>query len=165
MESEPVLISQELKEMYEADQEDRKNWRTSETNWEVVKPRDNARLKRVEKLYSQGLLKNADDIYHAAMIYQHGDKPEHYKKAMELSKKAGGLGHPDGKTFSALAEDRYLLEIGKAQIWGTQFTRENFNEQWRLKEPFDRDARTDEERKEMGLISVDQELRDLNSKN
>lgn len=164
MEQEPRNISEELKNMYEADQEDRKSWRTGGTDWEVVKPRDNSRMKRVEELYSQGLLKTADDMYYAAMIYQHGDKPEHYEKAMELSRQAGKFGHPDGKRFSALAEDRYLLSIGKPQIWGTQFMRKNADEQWKIREPFDRMAKTHEERKEMGLVDVEERLKDLNSR-
>ncbi len=164
MESEPKAISQELKEMYESDQDDRKNWRTGGTNWEIVKPRDEVRLKRVEQLYSQRLLQTVDDLMNAAMIYQHGDKTEHYQKAMELAKRAGELGHSEGKTFSALAEDRYLLAIGKAQVWGTQFTRNAADEPWELKEPFDRVAKTDEERKEMGLTDINEKLKDLNSR-
>ena len=163
MEVEQKSISLELKEMYESDQDDRKDWRTRKTNWAVVGPRDKARLNRVEELYSQRLLRTADDLMNAAMIYQHGDKPEHYRKAMELAQKAGGLGHPEGKKFSALAEDRYLLESGKAQIWGTQFTRHTADEPWKIREPFDRNAKTDKEREEIGLPSPENRLKDLNS--
>lgn len=164
MEEEPKTISQELKEMFESDQDDRKNWRTGGTDWKIVKPRDEARLRRVEELYSNDLLETVDDLMNAAMIYQHGDKPEHYKKAMELARKAVELGHPEGKTFSALAEDRYLLSIGKAQIWGTQFTRHTVGEFWKPTEPFDREAKTDKERKNMGLTDIEEKLRDLNSR-
>ena len=150
--------------MFESDQDDRKDWRTGGTDWKIVKPRDEARLKRVEELYSQGLLEMGDDLMNAAMIYQHGDKSEHYQRAMELSRKAGELGRLDGKTFSALAEDRYLLSIGKAQIWGTQFTRHTVDEPWKPTEPFNREAKTDEERKDMGLTDIEEKLRDLNSR-
>lgn len=149
--------------MYDADQEDRANWRTG-TDWETVRPRDNARLKRIEELYARGLLQTPDDMYNAAMIYQHGDKPEHYLRAMELSRKAGERGHPDGKRFSALAEDRYLLSIGKAQIWGTQFSRKTADGPWRLTEPFESGTKTDAERKEIGLTDIEEKLKDLNSK-
>lgn len=164
MKTEHKPTSLELKEIFEADQDDRKNLRNKETNRETIKLKDEARLKRVEELYANGLLEKADDLMNAAMIYQHGDKPEHYKKAFELANKASGLGHPRGKKFSALAEDRYLLKIGKPQIWGTQFIKHSADGAWMIKEPFDRDAKTDEERKEMDLPNIDESLKEMNSR-
>lgn len=155
-------ISQELKELYKADQEDRENWANGGTDWEVVKPRDEARLKRVTELYGQGLLRTGEDMFYAGMIFQHGNSPESYKIAMELSKKSWELGNPDGKWLYPRAEDRYLQSIGKPQIWGTQYTRHTAEEPWRLIEPFDKEAKTNEEREEMG-IDIEAKLKKLNS--
>ena len=152
-ENSETSVNQELKELCDADQSDRNNWLAGNGNWETVEPRDKARLKRIEELYEQGLVKSAEDMLHAALIFQHGDSPEHYRRAMELSKKSMEMGNEEGKILYPKAEDRYLLSIGKPQVWGTQYRKRvggSFDDV-ELVEPFDREAKTDEERKEFGI--------------
>ena len=160
IESEPVENNRELEEIYEADQKDRENWRNG-VKWEAVKPRDDARRARIRELSVKGLLKTAGDYFHAAMIFQHGNKPEDFEIAMSLVKKSMKLGSEDGKQLLPKAEDRYLLSIGKAQIWGTQYAKDGSGKLWKLAEPFDKNAKADEERKEFG-VNLTEKLKELN---
>jgi len=143
-------MKNELKELYKADQQDRQG-AFEDTDWESLRKEDKKRLTRVNEFYKKSLIKTAEDMFYAAMIFQHGRIPKYFKQAMELSKKSWELGSKDGKWLYPRAEDRYLLSLGKAQIWGTQFIKEKINEPWKLQEPFDKSAKTDKERKSMGI--------------
>jgi len=143
-------ISRELKDIYEADQSDRRNWEKEELNWEVIKPRDETRLSRVKELYMNGLLQTSEDLFYGAMIFQHGNSSEDYLRAMELAKKSMELANEEAKYLYPKTEDRYLLSLGKPQIWGTQYIK-NSEGAWELKEPFDSSAKTDEERNKFGI--------------
>jgi hypothetical protein len=65
----------------------------------------------------------ADDYYHAAMVFQHGSEPEHFNMAHEWALRAAELDpdHGNAKWLAAAAEDRYLMNLGKPQKYGTQF--------------------------------------------
>ena len=155
-----VATTEELKIIYEEDQKDREGG-PDNIDWEKLKISDEKRLAKVKELYSQGFIKTSEDMFYAAMIFQHGKTPENLKIAMELAKKSWKLGNSDGKWLYPRAEDRYLLSINKAQIWGTQYIREKSNEPWRLQEPFDKATKTEKERKEMG-IDIEAKLKKLN---
>lgn len=156
-------VSEELLNLFQADQEDRKKLRAEKTDWDEVRPRDEARLKRVKELYEEGLIKTADDMFYTALIFQHGGSSEAYKIAMELTRKAMEMGHESAKKLFPRTEDRYLLSMGKPQIWGTQF-RKNENGRWQLIEPFDRNTVSEEKRKEFG-VDPEKDLKELNSRN
>ncbi len=77
-------------------------------------------------------LQEGADYYHAAVILQHSDKPEHYKLANELCSKAIDLGEKRAKWLYAATFDRYLLNTGeKYQKFGTQYEKGE-NGLWRL---------------------------------
>lgn len=84
---------------------------------------DMERLKAVELIESNGELHTSVDYFNAAIIFQHGNNSSHYLKAHNLSKKAFLMDPAltKAKWLSCASADRYLLSIGKAQIWGTQF--------------------------------------------
>ena len=105
--------NKELAEMVEQDQLDRLQGYIDKSN-------DLARLKRVQELEKNGGLRHPLDYYNAALIYQHGISPQHYLKAHLLSKEALKRDPNLGKArwLSCAAEDRYLLSLGKAQVWG-----------------------------------------------
>jgi tetratricopeptide (TPR) repeat protein len=109
-----------------------------------------ARLKRVKEIVEADEVKTADDFYHAAMVLQHGRDPEDYKLAHELSLKAAELDpeHSSARWLAAAAKDRYLQNIGKPQIYGTQFRKVDGT--WTL-DPIDETAVTDEERAKWGV--------------
>ena len=130
----------EVAALYVEDQADRQPPAGKSIDWKIVQPRDQARQKRVMELYAAGELKTGKDYYHAGMILQHGDKPEDYLLCHELcvaavfkagrSERASWL--PSARWLAAASEDRFLLSIGRAQRFGTQFSGEGENPHWTL---------------------------------
>ena len=90
---------------------------------DFIKQADNeARRHRIEvlQLLQEGKITLAADLYHAAMIYQHGTCADHFKLANELAERAMTLGHQPARWLYAASRDRYLLAIGQPQEFGTQ---------------------------------------------
>jgi hypothetical protein len=115
-------LNAELIQIYADDQADRAgSWET--IDWTVVTPRDQARRKRVDEIIAAGGARAADDYYHAAMVYQHGNAPDEIQRAHDLAVKAVELDpdHDSAKWLAAAAEDRKLMYEGKPQKWGTQY--------------------------------------------
>ena len=138
-------INADLYAIFLADQEDRHG----DIDWTVVAPRDQARREQTRALIDADQLQVADDFVHAAFVFQHGTTPEDFKTAHELAMKAVEL-RPDymrARWIAAASKDRYLLHIGKKQIYGTQY--EKVDGEWVLS-PIDSSAVTDEERKRWG---------------
>jgi len=80
---------------------------------------DRYREARVRQLLYEDKVVTTDDFEAAALIMQHGGDPEDYLLARELALLAA-----TDKSFSSLvglAEDRYLLAIGRKQRLGSQF--------------------------------------------
>lgn len=152
--------SEELARLYEEDQADRKPAAGREIDWALVGPRDQAREKRAKELYTGGLLKTGRDFYHAAMILQHADQPEDYLLCHELCVVAIGKGSrsekaswlPAARWLAAASEDRFLLSIGRAQRFGTQYVAENLSAAWKLEKM--EAGVTDELRKAYGVPSL-----------
>ena len=141
-------INHEMRAIYDADQADRRDGPA--IDWKIVAPRDAARLKRVREMADAGALKQSDDFLHAAFVFQHGEKPEHYLQAHRWSMRAAEL-DPSSRSARWLAcasEDRWLHSIGKPQVWGTQFGPEG------VAQPFDRNAKTDAERSAMAVPTL-----------
>ncbi len=131
-------MNEELRAIYTQDQADR----IGELHPAVLE-RDRARRQRVEDLLVADLVQTAEDYFHAAMVFQHGEQLEDYWKAHELATKAAKLGHNTGRWLSAAAYDRWLVMQGKPQKYGTQYTSEDgINFTLREVDP----ATTDEER-------------------
>jgi hypothetical protein len=119
-------LNAELIQLYDEDQADRAGgWET--IDWTKVTPRDQARRKRVDEIVAAGGAKVADDYYHAAMVYQHGDTGDEIQRAHDLAVEAVELDrdHDAAKWLAAAAEDRKLMYEGKPQKWGTQYKRVN----------------------------------------
>lgn len=112
--------SLELKKLAEQDQEDRKASNIPPEEWSKISKRDAKRRKRVGEIFGEGCFHVGEDYDHAALIYQHGDTPDHFYQAFMWALKASELGVVDAKQFSALAIDRYLNSIGKKQLFGSQ---------------------------------------------
>jgi len=135
-----VKDNQELARLANEDQADRKPKDAKPIDWQVVGPRDEARRKRVMELYLAGELKTGRDYFHAGLILQHGERPEEYLLCHELCVtavfKSGGDEQADwvssAKQLAALSEDRFLLNIGRAQRFGTQYKQDGRNSPWRL---------------------------------
>jgi hypothetical protein len=111
--------SAELKSIAAADQADREN--------NVLKPgaleRDRLRRMRVGEIFGEGCMLNADDFYSGAIVYQHGDRPEHFFQTYVWANRAVELGKDDARIWIALGIDRYLVNSGKKQLFATQFNK------------------------------------------
>ena len=70
---------------------------------------------------SQLQLYTGADNYYAAMILQHGEKPEDYLLAHELCIVAISKREAKAKWLAAATEDRFLMMIGHPQRFATQF--------------------------------------------
>jgi hypothetical protein len=92
----------------------------SPEQWKAIEIGDFAREERVRELLRSDLVLTAEDLDSAALIMQHGQEPEDYLLARELSILScfKGMYH----SLPALAEDRFLTSIGKPQRFGSQFS-------------------------------------------
>jgi hypothetical protein len=147
----------ELTKLYEQDQADRRG--SLDELAPGIERRDAERRERVLELLAQGALRAADDYFHAAMIFQHGDSVADIDRARELALQAIALdpGHQTARWLAAASEDRALMYRGEPQRWGTQFKR--VDGRWRLW-PVDATT-TDEERASRGVPSLaEQEARE-----
>jgi hypothetical protein len=90
-------------------------------DWNAVGLRDSARQKRVKELIAADALATGTDYYHAAMVMQHSSAPDDYLLAHDLCVVAISKGEQRGKWLAAASLDRFLMNIGRAQRFGTQF--------------------------------------------
>lgn len=119
--------SQELAKIVAADQEDRKDWdkKTADEMREVQK-RDTKRRKRIGEIFGEGCFSKAEDYAAAALVYQHGNTPDHFYQTFIWSKRAVDLGDENQKRLMALGIDRYLVNIGQKQLFASQANKPNF---------------------------------------
>lgn len=118
--------NQELKFLCDEDQSDRTPPKGKSIDLAFLGPRDKTRLKQVKQLYTQNLLKTANDYDCAATVLQHGEVPEDFLLAHEFWVVAVSKGKNDRDTLSLVAasEDRFLMNIGRPQRFGTQLRSE-----------------------------------------
>ena len=113
--------SKELSEIVKADQDDRKDmWSKTPEEQLKVTQRDVIRRKRVGEIFGEGCFSKAEDFAAAALVYQHGNVSDHFLQAFMWSKRAVELGDQSQKRLMALAIDRYLVNIGRKQLFGSQ---------------------------------------------
>lgn len=126
-------VNPELEKLYTEDQADRAP-EMGKVDWSVVGKRDEERRKRVLEIMSQGGAKEAADYVHAAMVLQHGQAPEDFEHANQWCLKAGELDpdYPGARWLAAAAKDRYLMNLGKPQLYGTQFKKDPTGGPWYL---------------------------------
>jgi hypothetical protein len=68
------------------------------------------------------------------MVMQHGDTPEDYQRAHQWALRASELSpeHGTARWLAAAAKDRWLMNEGKPQLYGTQFIKKD--DRWVLYE-------------------------------
>jgi hypothetical protein len=125
-------VNPELEHLFKEDQADRAS-DMGKIDWSVVGKRDEERRKRVLQIMSQGGAREAADYVHAAMVFQHGQAPEDFDHANQWCLKAVELDpdYPGARWLAAAAKDRYLMNLGKPQLYGTQFKKDQ-NGPWYL---------------------------------
>ncbi len=87
-------------------------------DWDVVSREDRKRRTEVMGYLSEGKINDANSLYYAAVIFQHGNCPEHYKLANLLAEKAMQMGHNGARWLYAATLDRYHMSLGKPQKFG-----------------------------------------------
>lgn len=152
----------ELRQLFDEDQADRQS---PSPDWKVVGPRDLAREQRVEEILAAGGATVADDYWHAAMVFQHGQTVAQIERARALSLKALELepDHRQARWLAAAALDRKLMYEKKPQKYGTQYTKTSKDGPWELY-TFD-PATTDAERAEWEVPSLETQRRELQQMN
>jgi hypothetical protein len=123
-----ATVQEELAALFRADQEDREgDWgKLSPEEFAAITERDRQRRARVLELVRAERVTTAEDYYHAAMVLQHGEKPEDHLLAHVLATVAAFKGNPKGKWLSAAALDRFLAKSGREQFFGTNFFGSSF---------------------------------------
>jgi hypothetical protein len=157
-------MNEQIKNIYEEDQNDRKIWEETGDSGNV-KEKDELRRQMVQQMIDSGQLEEGADYYHAAMVFQHGDRPEDFLKSNELAKKAIELGEERGKWMFAASYDRYLTNTkAEFQKYGTQYKKDKDADSWYVY-PIDPNT-TDEERAKYNvppLEGIYKILEELNS--
>lgn len=125
-------VSGELARLFAEDQGDRTPQPPSPIDWDVVSPRDSVRLARVKQMCRSQALTTGLDYYHAAMVLQHAHEPDDYLLAHELCVVAVSKGVEPAKWLAAASEDRYLMNIGRPQRFGTQYRIDGTDGKWSL---------------------------------
>ncbi len=150
-------MNKELQSLYEQDQADRRAFeQLDHEQRQQMFQRDRQRRQRVEELIESASLEAPEDYFHAAMVFQHGETLDDYWRAHELAKKGAELGHPTSRWLAAAAYDRWLMNQGKPQKYGTQYVSHG-NEPYRL---WDVDpTTTDEERAAWNVPPLAEALR------
>ena len=137
----------EMTAIFDADQGARKDM--AKINWNVVAAQDETRRLRTKTLLESGKLRSGNDFYHAAFVYQHGDKPTDFLLAHTFAVIAAARGRKDATWIAAATLDRYLQRIGQKQIYGTQFITPNGGST--TQEPYDRTLVSDALRAALGV--------------
>lgn len=112
---EPLRPDDEIAYLYRTDQQDRRSGLIL-----LDSSRDRARLTRIDEMDRAGEITRSMPQYQAAVIYQHGRCPGHFRRAFELAGAAARIGVPGAAGLAAAAEDRWLLSQGREQRHGTQ---------------------------------------------
>lgn len=107
-----------LTALYTADIADRAQG--EKADWATIASNDKARRAQVQALLNTDALSSGEDYMHAAYIFQHGDNAEDHLKAHLLATVAIARGTSAATLIAAASLDRYLLESGRSQIFGTQ---------------------------------------------
>lgn len=149
-------VHPELHRMFTEDQADR---RSQPIDWSAVTPRDEARRSRAAAILAAGEAKEAEDFFHAGILFQHGSEPADYARAEELARRSVEVdpGFDRGRWLIAAAHDRWLHSRGEPQIYGTQF-KKGEDGRWSL-DPIDPGAVTDAEREALGVPPLEESRR------
>ena len=143
----PLTNNQAMTAIFVADQAARDH--PAAIDWRVLWPADKARRAQTQALLDAGKLSSADDFYHAAYVYQHGDEAEDCLKAHALAVVAIARGKQEATWIAAATLDRYLQRIGQPQVYGTQFQHPS-GQKW-TQEPYRRDLLSDAVRQASGV--------------
>ena len=150
----PSEDSPELARLYDEDQADRMPGNGKAIDWSVVGPRDKKRRDRIYELYEKGEIRTGKDYHRAAMVLQHALNPDEFLLAHEFCVVALCKGERDARWLAAATEDRFLMNIGRPQRFGTQYRSSGLDDRLKLYEVGK--GVTDGLRRELGVPSLAQ---------
>ncbi|RZJ18367.1 MAG: hypothetical protein EON91_05645 [Brevundimonas sp.] len=122
------------------------------TNDALREAADTARRQQLRALVDRGALKTADDYLFASVVFQHGFGDD-ILLAHALATVALARGKVEAAVMVASSLDRYLMDQGRPQIYGTQFMIP-FNGEPVTQAPYVPDLLTDDMRRAVGVPSL-----------
>lgn len=152
----PLPMNPELQKLYDADLYEHAHAPQHGTpEYRAMRERDRQRREQVAKMMRDETLETAEDYFHAARIFQHGDIPEDAWTAHQLALQSAQSGHRPARWMAAAAYDRWLMYDGKPQKYGTQYVSDGKRQRLWDVEP----ATTDLERAEWDVPPLVEQLR------
>jgi hypothetical protein len=110
----------ELQTLRDADQADRED-PIDRAKMERMTVNDPLRRERTLRLIAEGVPVTGRDFHNAATVLQHGQSPNDFKLAHELTIAALALGDSSAVEMLARSYDRLLLRLGHRQRMNTQY--------------------------------------------
>lgn len=160
----PETDNLKLQEIFEEDQRDREKVYSRPEEVSNLKRRDAERRKRVLMMIELGEVTTKNDLYHAAIVFQHGEKAEDFLTAHRMATLSALLGHRTARWLLAASLDRYLMSIAQGQVYGTQFEHNPSENRYQLKLPVQDPIVISFEKELLGIPSVNARLEQLNSR-
>lgn len=160
----PETDNLRLEELYEADQKDRQKVYSSAAEVKELKQRDGMRRTLVSEMVARGEVSTPNDLYNAAVIFQHGDTPRDFLTAHRFASIASINGHRPARWLMAATMDRFLMSVGLAQVYGTQFEHNAEENKYQLRLPIDDANILNFEKKFFNVPTVMERLAQLNGK-
>lgn len=147
----------EMKAILDADQADREK---QPIDWNIVAAADEKRQIRTRALLAANQLHTGQDYLAASFIFQHGRTSDACLLAHALAMVAVGKGNAEAIWIASATLDRYLLNVGQKQIFGTQFSRTGTPGGW-TQEPYDRTLISDALRQELHVPTLAKQADEL----
>ena len=149
-------MNKELKKLYDDDVYEHAHApKLGTPEYTAMRERDYQRREQVSRLIAASAVKTAEDYFHAARIFNHGDTPDDAWRAHQLALQSVKLGHRPARWMAAATYDRWLMYQGKPQKYGTQYVSDGKRQ--RL---WDVEANTsDAERAEWDVPALAEQLR------
>jgi hypothetical protein len=149
-------IQEELRALYEADRQERIDQpRNGTPAYQAMRQRDHQRRVRASEMLAMAEALTADDYYHAACLFQHGDTPDDAWQAHTLALQALDRGALSARWLAAAAYDRWCMYQGKPQKYGTNYVTDGVRHRLWDTDP----ATTDAERAAWDVPPLAEQLR------
>lgn len=162
--SSPPSSNENLIVMAREDQRMRVGGPLTQAERAAITRTDADRREAVKKMIANDQLKTGLDYFNAAIIMQHGTTSDDYLLAHTLAVIGISKGNKTCLWLSAATLDRYLLSIKQPQIYGTQYNHFDPTKPW-TQAPYTDHLITDGLRKELGVPSIDEQKKTLDSFN
>lgn len=154
-------VAEELNGIFEADQAERTVGHEN-IDFDKMRENDKPRLARAKEIYEAvkagALDLDGEELWKLGMLFQHSPEIEDYLTAIEIGTLSAEKGSESGAWLSAAAEDRYLLNTGGKQKWGTQFVKESGEWKQMEMQSDEESGITDEKRAEKHVPARDQQM-------